>query len=269
VGLFRRLIGRSQPRTPQENAVRFFNKGKANKNIDLQVRYGGAPNELSKIPNRSGEFKEAKDFIKFRIRDAVNGKYIIFPALLEGNVSDNSSAESTSISYIGRADKVYVYGGYTRSISFSVNIVAQRESDIPIIWEKVNYAKGLVLPQYKRFYSQQEGGVSDNTRPVAPICYLTLGDLYNNAPGFFSSVNLAIPEGSTWELSDGQQVPHICTLAFEFTYIGKQNPTMTSNHFDNISKKWEESNAIEELERELSTEEKLNISIQGLNNLDG
>jgi len=242
VGLFRRLIGRSQPRTPQENAVRFFNKGKANKNIDLQVRYGGAPNELSKIPNRSGEFKEAKDFIKFRIRDAVNGKYIIFPALLEGNVSDNSSAESTSISYIGRADKVYVYGGYTRSISFSVNIVAQRESDIPIIWEKVNYAKGLVLPQYKRFYSQQEGGVSDNTRPVAPICYLTLGDLYNNAPGFFSSVNLAIPEGSTWELSDGRQVPHICTLAFEFTYIGKQNPTMTSGHYDNISKTFPSGN---------------------------
>jgi hypothetical protein len=127
----------------------------------------------------------------------------------------------------------------------------------------------LVLPQYKEFFSQSTDVASNKSRPVAPICYLTLGDLYNNAPGFFSSVNLAIPEGSTWELSDGQQVPHICTLAFEFTYIGKQNPTMTSNHFDNISKKWEESNAIEELERELSTEEKLNISIQGLNNLDG
>jgi hypothetical protein len=84
--------------------------------------------------------------------------------------------------------------------------------------------------------------VSDNTRPVAPICYLTLGDLYNNAPGFFSSVNLAIPEGSTWTLTDGTQVPHICTLAFEFTYIGKQNPTMTSGHYDNISKTFPSGN---------------------------
>jgi len=25
-------------------------------------------------------------------------------------------------------------------------------------------------------------------------------------------------------------------LSFEFTYIGKENPTMTSNHYDNISK---------------------------------
>ena len=51
--------------------------------------------------------------------------------------------------------------------------------------------------------------------------------MFNNAPGFFTSVNLSIPENSQWELSDGMQVPHLCTLAFEFTYIGKENPTMT------------------------------------------
>ena len=54
---------------------------------------------------------------------------------------------------------------------------------------------------------------------------------------FFTSVNLSIPENSQWELSDGLQVPHLCTLAFEFTYIGKVNPTMTSNHFDGIMEK--------------------------------
>ena len=151
-------------------------------------------------------------------------------------ITDNSSAETTSFSYIGRADKVYVYGGYTRSISFSVQIVAQRKSDIPIIWEKINYAKGLTLPQYKKFLSK--AGAEDNTRPVAPIVYLTLGDLFNNAPGFFSSVNMSIPENATWELQEGKQVPHLCTLAFEFTYIGKENPTMTSIHYDNISKQF-------------------------------
>jgi len=66
--------------------------------------------------------------------------------LLSG-ITDNSSADVTPFSYIGRADKVYVYGGYERTIGFSVQIVAQRESDIPIIWEKINYAKGLVLRQ--------------------------------------------------------------------------------------------------------------------------
>jgi hypothetical protein len=232
-GIFRGIIGRSQPRTQKENAVRFFDN-KLNKEIDLQVSYGGEPNKLGKFPNREGTLNDEpiNDFIKFRIRDAVNGQYIIFPALISG-ITDNSSAETTSFSYIGRADKVYVYGGYTRSISFTVQIVAQREEDIPIIWEKINYAKGLTLPKYKQFFSKTDA--TDNTRPVAPIVYLTLGDMFNNAPGFFTSVNLSIPENSTWELEEGLQVPHLCTLSFEFTYIGKENPTMQSMHYDNIS----------------------------------
>ena len=232
LGLFQRLIGRSSPRTQQENAVRFFDN-KLNKEVNLQVRYGGEPGQLDQFPNRSGDLgEEVKDFIKFRIRDAVNGKYIIFPALISG-ITDNSSNNTTSFNYIGRADKVYVYQDYSRSISFTVQIVAQREEDIPIIWEKINYAKGLTLPQYKQFFSKTD--VTDNTRPVAPIVYLTLGDMFNNAPGFFTSVNLSIPENSTWELEEGLQVPHLCTLSFEFTYIGKENPTMTSKHYDNIS----------------------------------
>tara|TARA_B100001094_G_scaffold263692_1_gene265387 strand:+ start:1989 stop:3152 length:1164 start_codon:yes stop_codon:yes gene_type:complete len=225
----------------QTNAVTYFANNQGDQH-QLQVRYGGSgieKSDLDKYPNRKGQLgNEVKDFIKFRIRDAVNGRYIIFPALLSGGISDNSSAEVSPINYIGRADKVYVYGGYTRSISFSVNIVAQRKSDIPIIWEKINYAKGLVLPQYKEFFAKTEKGVTDRTRPVAPLCYLTLGDLFNNAPGYFSSVNMSIPESATWELSNGEQVPHICSLAFEFTYIGKESPTMTSKHYGDVSKKF-------------------------------
>ena len=232
IGLFRNLIGRGEPRTSNENAVKFFDN-RLKKQVDLQVRYGGELNNLDKYPNRKGQLgEEVKDFIKFRIRDAVNGRYIIFPALIS-EITDNSSAEVSPISYIGRADKVHIYGGYSRSISFSINVVAQREGDIPIIWEKINYAKGLVLPQYKQFFGKT--GVTDNTRPVAPIIYLTLGDLFNNSPGFFTSVNLTIPQDNVWELTDGSQVPHLCQLSFEFTYIGKENPTMTSKHYDNIS----------------------------------
>jgi hypothetical protein len=59
--------------------------------------------------------------------------------------------------------------------------------------------------------------------------------MFNDAPGFFNSVNLTIPENSTWELKDGRQMPHLCQLAFDFQHIGKENPTMTSKHYDNIS----------------------------------
>jgi len=221
-----------KPKANGTGPVTFFSK---DKKVDLQVRYGGEINVLDSFPNRQNEFgqSEVKDFIKFRIRDAVNGKYIIFPALLSGAISDNSTTTPTESSYIGRADKVYVYGSYSRTISFTVNIVALDKLDIPIIWEKVNAAKGLVLPEYKEF---EDIGVGK--RPVAPIVNLTLGDLFNDAPGFFTSVNMSIPEGSTWSLTDGTQVPHLCSLAFEFTYIGKENPSMRSMHYDNIQKEF-------------------------------
>ena len=221
-----------KPKANGTGPVTFFSK---DKKVDLQVRYGGEINVLDSFPNRQNESGQAevKDFIKFRIRDAVNGRYIIFPALLSGAISDNSTTTPTESSYIGRADKVYVYGSYSRTISFTVNIVALDKLDIPIIWEKVNAAKGLVLPEYKEF---EDIGVGK--RPAAPIVNLTLGDLFNDAPGFFTSVNMSIPEGSTWSLTDGTQVPHLCSLAFEFTYIGKENPSMRSMHYDNIQKEF-------------------------------
>lgn len=223
-----KIFGKDVPPISGEKAVTFFSK---DRKVNLQVSYDGDLGETKKLNSGTNL---PKDFIKFRIRDAVNGKWIIFPALLSGGISDNSSAEASPTQYIGRADKVYVYGGYTRSISFSINVVALSEKDIPIIWEKVNYAKGLVLPQYRDFTD-----IGVNQRPVAPVVNLTLGDLYNDTPGFFTSVNMSIPENSTWELKEGKQVPHICTLAFEFTYIGKENPTMQSRHFDNISNLFE------------------------------
>ena len=222
----------NKPKANGTGPVTFFSN---DKKVDLQVRYGGEINNIQSFPNRKNESGQAevKDFIKFRIRDAVNGRYIIFPALLSGAISDNSTTTPTESSYIGRADKVYVYGSYSRTISFTVNIVALDKLDIPIIWEKVNAAKGLVLPEYKEF---EDIGVGK--RPVAPIVNLTLGDLFNDAPGFFTSVNMSIPEGSTWSLTDGTQVPHLCSLAFEFTYIGKENPSMRSMHYDNIQKEF-------------------------------
>ena len=222
----------NKPKANGTGPVTFFSK---DKKVDLKVRYGGEINVLDSFPNRQNESGQAevKDFIKFRIRDAVNGNYIIFPALLSGAITDNSTTTPTESSYIGRADKVYVYGSYSRTISFTVNIVALDKLDIPIIWEKVNAAKGLVLPEYKEF---EDIGVGK--RPVATIVNLTLGDLFNDAPGFFTSVNMSIPEGSTWSLTDGTQVPHLCSLAFEFTYIGKENPSMRSMHYDNIQKEF-------------------------------
>lgn len=188
-----------------------------------QKPYGG---EFGNIKKFRGDDNLPKDFIKFRIRDAVNGKWIIFPAFIT-DISDNSAAEYNQFRYIGRADSVHVYQGYSRTISLGFSVVAFSKEDVPIIWEKINALKGLTLPTYKPFYETDA-----ETRPVAPYIYLTIGDLFNNTPGYFSSVGISIPQRTTWELDDGLQYPHLCDVTLEFTFIGKNIPNTLGKNYD-------------------------------------
>ena len=223
------LIGFPSKKKSGEGAVTFFSKDRKK---NLQLRYDGASiNTQGILRKYSRNEKLPEDFIKFRIRDAVNGKWLIFPALISG-VTDNSSAETTPIQYIGRPDKVYVYGGTDRTIGFSMKVVALNEGDITTIWEKMNYLKGLVHPQFKEFKNDSGESVGLGTRPVAPIVYLTIGDMFVNTPGFFKSVNITVPDNTNWETKDGKQFPHVCDVTLDFQYIGKETPTMLSKNFE-------------------------------------
>ena len=210
----------------QIKANQFFNvKSKGTRK--LQVKYGGELTLTNKL-DKTTDLPD--DFIKFRIRDVVNGRWIIFPAIFTSGITDNSQASYNSINYIGRPDAVHIYQNRTRSVSFGFRVVALNESDIPIIWEKMNYLKGLTLPQYKSFFSEESR--VNNTRPVAPIINLTIGDMFVNTPGYFTSVSVNIANSTTWETKDGRQFPHVCDVSVEFTHIGKEIPTMLGKHYD-------------------------------------
>ena len=95
----------------------------------------------------------------------------------------------------------------------------------------MNYLKGLVHPQFKEFKNDSGESVGLGTRPVAPIIYLTIGDMFVNTPGFFKSINVTVPENTNWETKDGLQFPHVCDVSFDFQYIGKETPTMLSKNY--------------------------------------
>lgn len=179
------------------------------------------PNSLNpKITEKDKDKDELpKDFIDFRVKDMVNNQYIQFPAYLT-DITDNSSAEYNPTRYIGRPDQVFVYSGYTRSISFGFRVASLTKGDIPILWRKIDKMKLLTLPTF-----QTNKVISDGEqRPVAPFVELTLGNLFQAQPGYFSSVNVTIPQSSTWELDPGYQLPHICDVSVEFTFVGRLTP---------------------------------------------
>ena len=165
-----------------------------------------------------------KDFIDFRIYDKVNKNYIIFPAYLT-EITDNSNAEFSPTRYIGRPDQVFIYTGYTRSISFGFRVCALKKDDIPIMWQKIDKLKALTLPSY----SQDVITGDKEFRPIAPMVELTIGNMFKNTTGYFGSIGVNITENSNWETEDGHQLPVLCDVSCEFTYIGNSLPRNDDN----------------------------------------
>jgi hypothetical protein len=204
------------PKSPNKRSLTVVSRDRTSSGLRLPLT-GGAGTE-SELP---------KDFIKFYIKDVVGGKMIQFPAYLN-DITDNSSAEYNPTRYIGRADQVYVYSGYTRSVSFGFRVAALARGDVPLMWKKVEALKSLTLPAYQDDVIQND----NELRPVAPFVELTIGNYFVNQPGFFSSVNVTIPQNSSWETQAGYQLTHIADVSLEFTYIGKQLPRLTGKQYD-------------------------------------
>ena len=160
------------------------------------------------------------DYVKFKFKDYVNNKPIIFRAILSG-ISDSISPEWTPTRYIGRPDNVYVYTGVERKVSFSFEIYPKTKQEFPILLEKLNYLVGLCYPAY-----------ADNHRMVAPFISLTIGDMFNDSPGFLDSLSVEVDDTGTWEMDEGLQFPKHITCGCSFTYIGKHQPSMLGKHYE-------------------------------------
>ena len=191
-------------------------KGYVTRNVD---RINMTPYGASTMMDEKGNTLN-KDFIKFKFEDMVNNKWIVFRAILEG-ISDSISPDYGEERYIGRPDKVYVYQGADRNISFGFSIYPKTKQELPVLMEKLNYLVGLCYPSY-----------TEGERMKTPFISLTLGDMFNRAPGVLSSLNITVEDSSTWELDEGLQFPHYIKAQCEFKYIGNYLPNQVGKHYE-------------------------------------
>ena len=170
-----------------------------------------------------GEDKSNKDIIPFKFYDVYNEKHITFRAILTG-ITDNVTTEYNTERYIGRSENVHTYQGANRQVSFTFDVFPKTRQELPVLWEKINYLYGMCYPNYVDAYGGQT--------MVSPITTLTIGKLYTDTPGYISSINLSVPDESTWEIEDNLQLPHYCQLAIEYVYIGKYLPNAIGKHWE-------------------------------------
>jgi hypothetical protein len=167
------------------------------------------------------------DFIPFKFRDVVNGKWIIFRALLSG-ITDTVTPEWHPERYVGRPDNVYVYQGVTREVAFNFAVYPKTRQELPVLWDKLNYLVGLCYPSFTN---------SVYPTMINPFIKLTLGDVFHHVPGFLTTLTVSPIENISWELIRDPKrglarVPMGMNVSLDFTYVGDSMPSQTSpNHY--------------------------------------
>lgn len=170
---------------------------------------------------------EAKDFIRFKIAmvdttNPLNDEVLLFRAFLEG-INDNYTGNWNGHRYNGRAEQFYTYDGFDRQISFNFKISAQSVVELKPLYTKLNYLVGSTAPVY------------ENRRMRGRYTRLTIGNWFNELPGFFKNISLNWETTFPWELNIGgpeypdlndvtSQHPHILNVQCTFQPIHDFTP---------------------------------------------
>jgi hypothetical protein len=136
------------------------------------------------------------DLIAFFFYDVVNDKYIPFRATVKA-ISEGNTAFWDELRFIGRADQLYSYNGFSRTLSFTFNVVINSVNELLPSWKKINYIASAVKPS-----NYTTGQVINNVYNrfiVPPMMMLTIGDLYKFQPIVITSLNVNIPDDASWE----------------------------------------------------------------------
>lgn len=136
------------------------------------------------------------DLIAFFFYDVVNAKFIPFRATVKG-LSAGNTAFWDELRFIGRADQLYSYNGFSRTLSFTFNVVIGSVKELLPSWKKINYLASAVKPS--NYTAGQSINQKFNRFMVPPMFMLTIGDLYKFQPMVITSINVNIPDDAAWE----------------------------------------------------------------------
>lgn len=124
-----------------------------------------------------------------------NQRYLYFRAYL-GSFNDDYSSDWNSTKYIGRAENLYNYSGFNRSISFDFKLAALTKEELIPIYEKLNYFVGSTSPSYSDGNAFMRGVFSK----------LTVGDYLQQVPGFFNKISVNWNTAYPWEVGYDENI---------------------------------------------------------------
>lgn len=166
-------------------------------NINLKEIINGDNFDISNYYSNNNDLDKyspySDDIIAFYFKDIVNDRYIPFRATVTG-IQESMVADWTDVKYINRADRLYTYGGFSRTLSFRFNVAISSVKELLPTWKRINYFVGLVKP------SNYTDGTVYSRFIIPPLIEFTIGDMYKNQPAVITQIGLSVPDNATWEV---------------------------------------------------------------------
>ena len=223
--------------------IKIDNRSFAKANTDIneigeQDEYNSLLPTKNKLDVYLNNSDQSRDLIFFYFYDLVNEIYIPFRATIS-SITDNNTADWETVKYMGRADNLYVYKGFSRDATFTFKVYANSIRELVPMWKRINYLVGLTRPSgytgkatvtNNNFTnsSNSDGttsppGIGDDPRSIGEVTIFTntdkdisttgaesgfivppmirfrIGDLYDDQPAILRNVAISIPDDATWE----------------------------------------------------------------------
>ena len=120
----------------------------------------------------------------------------------------------------GRADQVYMYGTFERTLSFNFKAVAYSRMELIPMWEKLKQLATFAMPYY---------GSSSGYR--GRIIQFTLGDLWKDHSALITSLSYTMSDEASWEIDTNYTIPKLVDISVGLTLVGdavhSENSTST------------------------------------------
>jgi hypothetical protein len=136
------------------------------------------------------------DLVAVYFYDVVNEKYIPFRAAIKG-ISETGNASWEEMSFIGRSDKLYSYGGFNRNLALTINVVINSLAELAPTWQRINYLISLIKPA--GYTTTNINNQVINRFMIPPMVMMTIGDMYKEQPVLIQTITTTIPDDASWE----------------------------------------------------------------------
>jgi len=208
----------------KEQRVGLGNQGKKIE-IDPKLKYTKTDPEAIDSVNKLGvlngkpSLEDSRDLISlnFQILTPETTKYLYFRAYLD-SFSDDYSAAWGSTKYLGRAENMYTYEGFERSVSIGFKVAASTREEMKPIYQKINYLASSTAPTY-----------GQGTFMRGTLAKVTVGDYIFQVPAVINSVKYSWETNYPWEISmsnpesdiddDMQVLPHVLDCSVDLSII--------------------------------------------------